>query len=267
MLDKFIDRYVCPNCKGKLQHQPEALQCAACQRTYSITNNLPDFLLARPEESSNPYLRDIQKYGKLARFYETNLWYPLSLSLLAGWRVLSFDDLKAYMQAKLLPVKGLVLDVGTGTGTYGRRLASAERTVYGIDISLEMMRVGQECVQREGVMDMCFSRADVESLPFGDHVFDGCLASGCLHLFPDTLKALAEISRALKPGAPLAVVTVTWGKTGITKYAWYRRRIRRRGRGQVFELPTLQELLDKAGFEQFEPEAKGAVLLFTARKR
>jgi ubiquinone/menaquinone biosynthesis C-methylase UbiE/uncharacterized protein YbaR (Trm112 family) len=262
-----FDLYVCPKCKGKLQQQPNTLHCHACQRTYPVTNDIPDFLLVRPRESTNPMLHNIEKVGKLAWIYETKLWYPFILNLYGGWHALTFEDLIAYAHEKMLPVKGLVLDVATGTGTYGRRVAGAQRTVYGIDISLDMMHVGQAYVKREGVTHMYFSRAEVEALPFGDCCFDGCLTCGSLHLFPDTLKALTEISRTLKSGAPLVVFTFTWGETGILKYEWMRRRILRGRSLRVFELPDLQRLLDKAGFEQFEPQIRGSILMFTARKR
>jgi len=261
------DRYVCPKCKGELQQQADRLHCAACSRDYPIVNGIPDFLLIRPEESTNPFLHDIDKLGRWARLYETPLWYPLVLTMYAGWGVISFDKIMAYVRQKISPIHGLVIDVATGPGTYGRRVTGNGRIVYGIDISQNMMAVGQEKVQREGLAGMYFSRADVEALPFGDGVFAGGIASGCLHLFPDPLKALTEISRTLKTGALLVVVTFTWNNSGVLKYEWARRRIRERGRMKIFELASLPELLNKAGFEQFEAEVKGGILLFTARKR
>ena len=259
--------YVCPRCKGDLQQQANALRCAACQRSYPVADDIPDFLLVRPEASANPILRDIDRLGRLARLYETRLWYPMVLNLYAGWHMLSFDEIVAYVRERILPVKGLVLDVATGPGTYGRRVAEPQRIVYGIDISTDMLRLGQERVRHEGVTGMHFSRADVEALPFGDGMFDGCITSGSLHLFPDTLKALTEIGRALKSGAPLVVVTFTWSKTGILKHEWVRRRIRERGRMKIFEPSFLEEQLARAGFEQFVPEARGGVLMFAARRR
>jgi SAM-dependent methyltransferase len=260
--------YVCPSCKGPLQAQAAALRCPACEREYPIANDIPDFLLVRPEQSPNPILRDITKVGSWARLYETALWYPVVLAMYGGWGALTFKEIIAYVRKNILPVQGLVLDVATGTATYGRRVASAGRAVYGIDISLDMMAVGQDYVRREGVTDMRFARADVEALPFPGGVFDGCITSGSLHLFPDTLKALTEIGRTMKSGAPLVVLTFTreW-KTGIMKHEWVRRHVLARGRIRFFEVSALREFLDRAGFERFEPEPRGGVLLFTARKR
>ncbi len=267
MNDHSFDLYVCPQCKGVLQEEADHLHCSACMRNYPIVNGIPDFLLVRSEESQNPYLRDIDKLGRWARLYDTPLWYPLVLSMYAGPGVLSFDQILAYVRKTITPIKGLVIDVATGPGTYGRRVAGDGRTVYGIDISQDMMSVGMEKVKREGISGMHFSRADVEALPFGEGVFAAGIASGCLHLFPDTLKALHEISRTLLPGAPLVVVTFAWGDRGILKYDWARQRIRARGRMTIFDIHTLPALLDQAGFDFFDPDARGGVLLFRARKR
>ena len=267
MVDSPFDLYVCSQCKGTLQPQPTLLHCATCSRDYPIVNAIPDFLLVRPEDSANSILHDINKLGRWAWLYDTSLWYPLVLTMYAGWGVLSFTDILAYVRQAITPVKGLLLDVATGPGVYGRRLAGQGRTVYGIDISLDMMRLGQAKVQQESISGMNFARADVEALPFGDQMFSGGIASGGLHLFPDPHKALLEINRTLQQGAPLVVLTFIWSDCGALKYEWARRRVRDRRRLNVLELAALPELLDKTGFEQFIAEARGGVVLFTVRKR
>ncbi len=261
-----FDRYVCPNCKGPLQRQPNRLWCGICQRTYPILADIPDFLLVHPQETTNPVLQDVASFKKLAPIYETPLWYPLVLKLLGGRHAYSFRELLAYAQGTLSSVKGLVLDVATGTGTYGRHVAGRDCTVYGVDISLDMMRKGQIYLKREHVTDMNFARADVEALPFGDNLFDGCFLCGSLHAFPHTLPALTEISRTLRPGAPMLVTTLTWGQRGITQYAWMRRRLRQQNKVKIFDLASLQQLLAQAGFESCTPQIQGALVAVTARK-
>jgi len=257
--------YVCPQCKGELASDENILHCPACQRIYPILDGIPNFLLVRPQESSNRILRNIERVDNLARLYESKLWYPFVLNFYGGLGVMTFERLVAYTRAKMQPVKGLVLDVACGPGTYGRRAAGAEREVYGIDISMGMLRVGQRYVAEAGVTAMHFSRADVEHLPFRDRLFDGCLTCGSLHLFPDTVRALSEIGRTMKPGAPLAVITFTPGKKGMFKYRWAQERVRRRG-FHLFPLGEIERHLSDTGFAQFEPAVYGSLLLFTARK-
>ncbi len=216
-------------------------------------------------ESSNRILRNIERVDKAARFYESKFWYPFVLNFYSGLGVMTFERLVAYTREKMQPVKGLVLDVACGPGTYGRRAAGPQREVYGIDISLGMLRVGQGFVAKEGITQMHFSRADVERLPFGERLFAGCLTCGSLHLFPDTVKALGEIGRTLKTGAPLVVITFTNGTQGLFKYRWAQERVQRRG-FHLFPLDEAERCLSETGFEQFEPEVYGSLLLFTARK-
>ncbi len=110
---------------------------------------------------------------------------------------------------------------------------------------------------------MNFARADVEALPFADGLFDGCFVCGSPLTFPDPHRALVEIGRTLKSGAPVLVTTLTRRKSGILKYAWMRRRMRRQNKMRIFDLPDLHHTLAAAGFEPGEPEVQGAL---TARK-
>jgi ubiquinone/menaquinone biosynthesis C-methylase UbiE/uncharacterized protein YbaR (Trm112 family) len=266
MTNYSFEQYVCPKCKGKLQAQPQALRCSTCQRLYPITNDIPDFLLVRPQDSANPLLRDVSSFKTLAGIYETALWYPLMLKLLGGAHAYTFKELISYAKGIMSPIKGLILDIATGTGTYGRHVTGRDRTVYGIDISMDMMQKGQVYAKDEGVTNMNFARADVEVLPFGDNLFDGCFLCGSIHTFPAPLSALAEINRTLRPGAPILITTLTWGKGGILKYQWMRNRVRQQNKIKILDLPSLQKVLAQAGFESREPEIQGSLVALTARK-
>jgi SAM-dependent methyltransferase len=52
----------------------------------------------------------------------------------------------------------------------------------------------------------------VEALPFEDSFFDAALCCGSLHLFADTVIALREIARVMKPAAILAGFTFGIGR-------------------------------------------------------
>ncbi len=54
---------------------------------------------------------------------------------------------------------------------------------------------------------MHFARARVEALPFQDRLFDATLCCGSLHLFADTVTALRQMARVMKPEAILSVFT------------------------------------------------------------
>jgi ubiquinone/menaquinone biosynthesis C-methylase UbiE len=166
---------------------------------------------------------------------------------------------------KLDAVQGRVIDIACGPGTYGRRVASPSREVFGIDVSMGMLRQGMAYCTEEGIANMRFARARVEALPFADGIFDAALCCGSLHLFTDTVAALREIARVTRPGAILAVFTFTAGRSGALRFPKFREWSRRHGL-HIFELPAMEQYLADSGFADFRPEVFGSVLTFTARR-
>lgn len=106
-----------------------------------------------------------------------------------------------------------LLDVGTGTGTLG--LGAVERwgtvSVDAIDASTEMAAAAE--AERDRRLDpaartrFAVTVAPADDLPFADETFDGAMSSFVLQLVPNRHRALREIRRTLRPGAPLAIVT------------------------------------------------------------
>ncbi|PJH75101.1 MAG: hypothetical protein CO064_08430 [Anaerolineae bacterium CG_4_9_14_0_8_um_filter_58_9] len=258
--------YVCPQCKGQLGVEATALTCPACLRAYPILDGIPDFLADDPAQSRDPVLRSVERIDRMARFYESKWWYPLVLNVYGGWHCTTFAELVDIIRKIMRPVRGLILDVACGPGTYGRRVAAEGNTIYGIDISLGMLRQGAAYAAQEKIANIHFSRNRVEALPFADQTFDAAICSGSLHLFPDPAQALHEINRTMKPAAPLAVMTFTPGDKGLFKHAWARKRVQTRG-FHLFTLHEMERLLLGSGFVDFQPKKFGSVLTFSARKR
>jgi len=260
-----VSFYVCPQCKGELAATGATLQCSACRHSYAVRQQIPDFILEDLTQSANPVLRQVKRLDLLAHIYESKFWYPVVLRLFAG-QGLSFPRLINLVKEMVGPVNGLVLDVACGPGTFGRRIASPLRKIYGIDISWGMLEQGAAYARREGVTNMHFSRAQVETLPFRDAVFDAAICSGSLHLFQDPSRALAEIGRTLKSGAPLAIVTFTAGKSGLFRFSRILQRARESG-GHVFSVSELEGLLSENGFEGCKSTVYGSLLACRTQKR
>lgn len=259
--------YVCPNCRSPLLDANGGLRCASCDSLFSVVDDIPEFIAGDLSASPDPQLRRMRFIDKMARLYESQLWYPVVMKLFGGLQAPLLPQLVASIADILAPVRGRVLDVACGPGTFGRKIASPARAVWGIDVSRGMLRQGAAFAAAERVANLRFARARVEALPFGDAHFDAVICCGSLHLFTDTIAALKEMARVMKPGALLATFTFTAGEGGLLKYERFRRRSRDRHGLHVFALEDLKRDLTSSGFEDFQPQVAGSILVFSARRR
>ncbi|MGB9032124.1 MAG: methyltransferase domain-containing protein [Acidobacteriaceae bacterium] len=263
--------YACPICKQDLEPAQDGLCCRVCARTYPIVDGIPDFIVVNLEESRNFTLHRVGKSdsGAAMNFavsiYET--WvYPMVCNLYGGWRSTSLKQLARDVAAIVGSRDGLILDVGCGPGTYGRRMASASRTVVGVDICMSMLREGVRYVERGHIPNVHFARATVEALPFRAGLFDAAICAGSLNHFSDTVLALREIGRTMKAGAPLAVMCFAAIESGLMKYKSIRDSAEKRG-GHVDSVAVLERYVGEAGFEDFSCHAYGSIVVFSARRR
>lgn len=251
--------YVCPQCKGPLAADQQALRCAACARAYPVRRDIPDFIGDDLRHRKNWSLRHAGLFNWLAPIYETKLWYPIVMRLAGVKGVTSLPQLIGTVAAMTGTVSGDLLDVACGPGTFGRRIATQATTVFGIDISAGMLEQGRTYAARENVPNVHFARATVEALPFADRRFATALCCGSLHLFEDTRVALREIARTLQPGAQLVGFTFAATESAFSRFAL-------RHGARLFEAKSLGETLSETGLGDYSSQTFGSALLFRARK-
>jgi len=259
--------YVCPACKVRLRQEEGALRCTTCSLAYPIRKGIPDFICEELSGSADPVLRRMRFIDRMAPIYETRLWYPIVLNVYGGFDSPSLAQLVSRMSQKVQSANGRVLDIACGPGTFGRRIASPSKEVFGIDVSMGMLRQGSAYAVSESIPRIHFARARVEALPFEDAFFDAVLCCGSLHIFADTTVALREMARVMKPAAILATFTFTPGRGGILKFRRAREWLCRDYGLHVFELPEIERYLTASGFKDFHPEVSGSILTFSARKQ
>lgn len=93
-----------------------------------------------------------------------------------------------------------VLDLACGSGAMSRELATADRTVIGLDSSAEELALAEE--RGPGP----WLRGDIRQLPLADSSVDAVTASLGLVVVPEREQVLAEVARVLKPGGVLAAI-------------------------------------------------------------
>ncbi len=135
-----------------------------------------------------------------------------------GWK--KWDDwvvtfMKPFAEEIIRPLKlketDVVLDVATGTGEPGIRIASIVKKgkVTGQDISEKMLATAREKATKHGLSNYTTVNCDISELPFADNTFDAISCRFGYMFFPDMLMATKEMARVLKPGGRIA--TAVWG--------------------------------------------------------
>lgn len=130
------------------------------------------------------------EYRKLAET-EDRMWYFRAL-----------HRRRAHELARRLPPgPSRILDAGCGTGGFVRALRAAQPawSVTGVDLSplacaLARERTGAEIVE-----------GSITALPFGDGAFDAVTTGDVLYHVADTVAALQEFARCVKPGGVVLV--------------------------------------------------------------
>jgi ubiquinone/menaquinone biosynthesis C-methylase UbiE len=100
-----------------------------------------------------------------------------------------------------------VLDVGCGTGVFAARIREAlpNARVFGIDLVSDMLSKGAERWRRHAG-HVQPAQADSERLPFAASTFDIVTCANSFHHYPHQDRAVAEMSRVLRPGGRLMLV-------------------------------------------------------------
>ena len=143
----------------------------------------------------------------------------LSLGLDQKWR-------KRGVAALELGPAPRVLDLCSGTADLALAVTARHQdaSVVGVDFSGAMLRLGLEKVRRAGLENRVrLVRGDATRIPLADASCDGATIGFGIRNVAEPERALAELSRVLRPGARLAILE--FGQPRIpgirTLYAWY----------------------------------------------
>lgn len=96
-----------------------------------------------------------------------------------------------------------VLDLGCGCGLSTRLAAGrcTPGTAVGVDIALPMIEQARR--RSEGVANVTFEQADVQTHAFAPHRFDIVISQFGVMFFDDATAAFANVAEALRPGGRL----------------------------------------------------------------
>ncbi len=134
-----------------------------------------------------------------------------------------------------------ILDVGSGAGQIAKHLlkyADPQANLCCFDLSHEMLRRARNRLKSDRPR---YIVADLTSLPFPADSFDCVTCGYVLEHVPDPQVGLAELSRVMRPGARMLLLTTEDNFTGAcTSFMWRCRTYNRRELARICRAVGLQ---------------------------
>ncbi len=180
----------------------------------------------------------------------------------------------------------LVLDLGCGTGDFGRMLDAQGMRSVGVDLSANMLAQAAARGAHDG-RPLHVIRGDACRLPFADAAADGITCGFALRNFVDLRAFFGECARVLREGGRVAMVDAATPRAAVARAGhrlWFGRMVPWLGRrmsdpdayrylaaSTVYlpDAPTLRSLVEGAGFcdVHVSQMTLGAIAMVTATHR
>lgn len=212
MRREALDILRCPECGAPFSPEPDALVCTAGHH-FDVVDDLPR--LVHPPELLPSDAEFQSKYDATADDYDEG----------SDWLFKAFRAEEADVRGFLVGLLELrsgarVVETGCGTGRDSRVILDRigpDGSLYALDISAAMLEKTRERLRGvPGAVELV--HANAAHLPFADDVFDAAFHFGGINTFGDIPRALAEMSRVVRPGGKVVV-----GDEGIAPWLADRR--------------------------------------------
>ncbi len=198
---EYADLLCCPSCQNNLDASPNELRCVACRQGYSLSGNIPLLFWPNNREASKGDVTDIVKdFYEETPFPNYDDCDDISSLMLKARR-----SVFAQLLDEQLPFGTRILECGCGTGQMSNFLSVSNRTVFGTDICLNSLRLGQGFKETHELQRVQFIQMNLFRPCFKPERFDICICNGVLHHTSDPLAGFQSISRMVKPGGFLLI--------------------------------------------------------------
>lgn len=187
--------------------------------------------------------------------------------------------------------KGVILDIGAGTGDIALALAETQpesTTIIGLDFSRPMLKIAQEKIRKRGLSNRIkLSLANALSLPFMTETANAIIIAFGLRNLADPARGLIEMYRVMQPGGYLVILEFSNPENYLFKRLYYLYFLKvlpwlggvvSKNRKAYHYLPesvlafpygeALKEKLEEGGFQgvTYYPLTGGIAAVYTAKK-
>jgi SAM-dependent methyltransferase len=187
MRDALLPYLRCPECGQRLERAgAEALVCSTGTHRFPVVGGVPRFTTdATATAKSFGYMWGEQA----ARVAPTTRATPYHLH--------------AMQQAlNAPPFAGWILDAGCGEGI-DLAMVALDPACEAVGVELSAGGVATSLARTRGLDAAHVVQGNLLKIPLAPNAFDGAYSYGVVHHTPDPPRAIREIARTLKPGAPL----------------------------------------------------------------
>lgn len=186
--EDWLDNLYCPRCQKKLKKKVDLLSCSLCKLDFPIPEGIANFF-ENDDELANFFDERTRKLGDLP------LVYGNEANQLVNWANLFNHYLRRKAFKKIIRLQDcVILDIGCGNG-YSTQFLLKSNSVYGIDISIEMLKLAAHKGFKTVRSSAC------HPFPFRNNFFDAVLCLGVIPYFHEdkVINIFKEIKRVLKP--------------------------------------------------------------------
>ena len=151
-----------------------------------------------------------QLFDRIAGTYD-RFNHLLSLNIDRSWR---------RKAVRMMRPAARVLDVAIGTGDLAIELVRRDKAgcVTGLDLSAEMMKIGQSKVAKKGLSEKIdFQLGSALEMPYPDGSFDAVTCAYGVRNFSDLDKGLSEMYRVMNSGGQLVILEFSYPENKVIR--------------------------------------------------
>lgn len=196
-----IELFACPRCRGGLKPCDNGIVCSQCAQHYRIDNGIPLLFCPNEWDASKSDVTDITK----AFYEETPFPNYEECENVNDLVQKAQNGLFARLLNEQIPFNVPVLEVGCGTGQLTNFLAVAQRTVFGVDMCLNSLKLGQAFRQANGLTRAGFYQMNLFRPIFRREAFPLVICNGVLHHTSDPFAGFQSIAQLVQSGGYILI--------------------------------------------------------------